>query len=95
MCVAAPPSDQPSKPYVRPEPSDWAGTVTCRPKPAHDVSVVGPVTATPLTVTRRPAGDVATVTLTFLGLKSCTTVVLSPAESVAVSWICRSLFAAA
>ena len=51
--------------------------------------MVGPVTSPPLTVTVRPAGDVATVTGTFRGLKFCDTVVVAPAESVTDSRISR------
>ena len=43
----------------------------------------------PLTVTVRPAGEVASVIGTVAGLKFLVTVVVRPAESVAVSWISR------
>jgi hypothetical protein len=59
------------------------------------VTVVGPVTVVPLTVTVRPAGDVASVTATLRGWKSRVTVVVRPPESVTVSEIRRKLVAAA
>src|SRR5262249_5871279 len=80
----APPSDHEAKVCVALSTADM-----CSGYPAHEVTVVGPVTLPPasmsssLMCTVWPAGCVAIVSCTSVGLKSCSTVLVTPLASVA------------
>src|SRR5262245_49751322 len=66
-CDAAPPSDQPAKVHVLPAPSVWVGALTFSTYRSHEVTVCGPVSVVPLTVTCRPGGSVTYVIGSFVG----------------------------
>src|SRR5437763_2105506 len=83
--VAAPPSLQLAKRYLRPL-KFWSGAPRSRSMPTTPVIVVGAVTGWPSSVSCRPAGWVASVKFAFCGSRSRVTSVIAPWLSVARRW---------